>query len=227
VIDQRTAELALKKAQARPSDVDLAKADIISAEGQVQLATAKYNDTYITAPADGTITSVDIKVGELASALKEVIILQDVSNIYLETNINEANIANLVVGMPIDINFDAFGSDKIFKGSITKIDPSSTLISGVVNYKITASVEQVTDLRPGMTANMTIKVKEKNHVLTVPSRSIITDTSGNETIRLITNTKKKKFKEVKITTGLEGDGGVVEITSGLDEDDEFVVLIKK
>jgi HlyD family secretion protein len=225
-IDQSTAELAIKKASARQSDIDLANADIITAQGQVEQAQARYNDTMIKAPLDGTITSVDVKQGELATAQKEAFILQDVSNIYLEANVNEANIANMSVGMPIDVTYDAFGSDKIFKGVITKIDPSSTFVSGVVNYKITASVEKVDNLRPGMTANMTIKVKEKNHVLVIPSRSILIDTEGKKTVRLITNTKNKKFKEVPITTGLEGDGGMVEVTSGLNEGDEFVVLIK-
>lgn len=225
-IDQRTAELALKKAQARASDIDLAKADITTAEGQVQAAQSKYDDTILKAPADGTITRVDIKIGELASALKEVMVLQDVSNIYIETNINEANVASIAIGMPIDINFDAFGTDKIFKGKVTAVDPSSTLVSGVVNYKVTASVEQVQDLRPGMTANMTINIKSKNHVLVVPSRAIIIDKSGAKTIRLITNTKSKSYKEVPVSTGLEGDGGMVEVTSGLSEGDEFVTLIK-
>jgi RND family efflux transporter MFP subunit len=225
-IDQSTAELALTKAKARQSDIDLAMADIISAEGQVEQATAIYNNTIITAPLGGTITSIDIKPGELASALKPVITLQDVSNIYLEANINEANIASLNIGMPIDITYDAFGSDKIFKGNVTKIDPSSNIVSGVVNYKVTASVEQTENLRPGMTANMTILVKDKNHILVVPSRAILTDTSGNKTIRMVTDKKTKKFKEVKITTGLEGDGGMVEVTSGLNENDEFVILIK-
>lgn len=226
-IDQRTAELNLKKASARQSDIDLANADIISAQGQVEQAQARYNDTIITAPLDGTITSIDIKVGELAQAQKETFVLQDVSNIYIEANINEANIASLSLGMPIDITFDAFGTDKIFKGNITKIDPSSTVISGVVNYKITASVEKVNDLRPGMTANMTINVSGRDHVITVPSRSIVTTESGDKAIRMITNTKKKKYKEVEITTGMEGDGGMVEVISGLKEGDEYVVLIKK
>ena len=225
-IDQRTAELALTKATARQSDIDLAMADVLSAQGQVELALARYNNTVIVSPSDGTITSIDIKTGELASALNPVIILQDVSNIYIEANINEANIASVGIGAPIDITFDAFGSEKIFKGSITKINPSSSLVSGVVNYKVTASVEKVDNLRPGMTANMTIKVKEKDHVLVVPSRAILTDKSGNKTLRIVTNTKTKNFKEGKITTGIEGDGGMVEITSGLIENDEFVVLIK-
>ena len=226
-IDQRTAELAIKKSSARSSDVDLANADILSAQGQLEAALSRYNDTVISAPTDGTITRIDIKIGEQSVIQKTAMVLQDVSNIYIETNINEANIANLTVGMPIDITYDSFGSDKIFKGNITKIDPSSTLVSGVVNYKITANTEQLPELRPGMTANMTIKVKEKSNVLSIPSRSIVTDDKGNRTIRIITNTRTKKYKSVPVTTGIEGDGGVVEVLSGLSAGDEFVILIKK
>ena len=226
-VDQASANLAIKKSVARSSDIDLAKADILSAQGQLEGAQANYDNTIIKAPSNGTITKIDIKTGELTSALKEALVLQDVSNIYLETNINEANITSLSVGMPIDINFDSFGADKIFKGNITKIDPASTLVSGVVNYKVTASVEKVPDLRPGMTANMTIKAKEKDHILTVPSRAILVNKDGTKTIRLVTNTKLKSYKEVPITTGLEGDGGLVEVASGLSEGDEYVVLIKK
>ena len=226
LLDQRQAEFELKTATSRGSDIDLAQADVLSAQGVVEQAQARYNDTVIYAPADGTITSVDIKIGELASAMKEVIVLQDVTNMYIETDINEANITNLQVAMPVDITFDAFGTEKIFNGSITEIDPSSTLISGVVNYKVKANVEQVKDLRPGMTANMTIKVKEKSNIISVPSRSIIIDKSGNKTIRIITNNKNKKYKEVSVTTGMEGDGGLTEVTSGLSEGDEYVVLIK-
>lgn len=226
-IDQSAAQLALKKSVARQSDLDLAMADIISAQGQVEQASALYNNAIIKAPLAGTITSIDIKQGELAAALKPVIILQDVANIYLEANVNEANIANLELNLPIDISYDAFGSEKIFKGNITKIDPASTLVSGVVNYKITASVEQVKGLRPGMTANMTIKAQEKDSILVIPARSILVDTAGNKTVRIITNKKNKKYKEVSITTGMEGDGGMIEITSGLTDGEEIVVLIKK
>ncbi len=226
-IDQRTAELALKKSVARGADIDLANADVLSAEGQVQAAEARYNNTVITAPVDGTITSIDIKIGELTQAGKSAIVLQDVSNIYLETNINEANISSLSIGLPVEITYDSFGPDKIFKGVITKIDPSSTVISGVVNYKVTASTEQLLELRPGMTANMTIKVREKDGVLSIQSRSIVTDDKGNRTVRIITNKRRMKYKSVPVVTGIEGDGGMVEVLSGLSVGDEFVLLIKK
>ena len=78
-----------------------------------------------------------------------------------------------------------------------------------------------------MTANMTILVGEKNNVLTIPSRAIIKDNTGRKTIRLVTNTKTKTYKEIEIATGMEGDGGLTEVTTGLLEGDEIVVLIKK
>ncbi len=226
-VDQRTAELAIKKSRARSSDIDLANANILSAQGQVEGALSRYNDTIISAPVPGTITSIDIKIGEQAVPQKSAIVLQDVSNIYLETNINEANIANLTVGMPVEITYDSFGTEKVFKGNITKIDPSSTLVSGVVNYKVTASTEQLPEIRPGMTANMTIKVKEKNSVLSIPSRAIVTDDKGSRTIRVITNTRTKKYKSVPIVTGIEGDGGMIEVISGLSVGQEYIILIKK
>jgi len=227
LIDQRTAELVLKQASATKAELDLAKADILSAQGQLQLANANFEHTILRAPADGMITKVDIKIGELAQALKDVMTLQDVNNVYLEANINEANITSIKVRAPVDVTFDAFNTEEIFKGSILKIDPSSTIISGVVNYKITANVFNVPELRPGMTANMTILVGEKNNVLTIPSRAIIKDKTGKKTVRLVTNPKTKIYKEVEVATGMEGDSGLVEITSGLNENDEIVILIKK
>lgn len=227
LIDQRTAELSLKESSARDADVDLAKADILSAQGQYQAASANYENTVLRAPVSGTITRVDIKLGELAQASKEVMVLQDIGNLYLEANINEANVANVNIDAPVELTFDAFGTENIYLGKILRVDPASTLISGVVNYKITASIDSSPTLRPGMTANMTILVGEKNNILIAPARAIITDKSGKKTIRLVTNSKTKAFKEVEVATGMEGDGGLTEVTAGLNEGDEVVVLIKK
>jgi RND family efflux transporter MFP subunit len=227
LVDQRNAELSLKLSTARPADVDLAKADILTAQGQLQNAQANYEHTILRAPTGGTITKVDIKLGELAQASKGVMVLQDVENLYLESDINEANVNNVNIGAPVELTFDAFGTEQVFTGKIMKVDPASTIISGVVNYKVTASIDSSPTLRPGMTANMTVLVREKNGILMIPSRAILTDKNGTKTVRLITNPKKKTYKEVEVTTGMEGDGGLTEITSGLMENDEVVVLIKK
>jgi len=227
IVDQRQAELNLKLAGSRSSEIDLALADILSAKGGVESATANFENTVLRAPANGTITKIDMKIGEIAQALKEVMVLQDIDNFYLEANVNEANIANLKINSLVFITFDSFGSEQEFEGNIIEIEPGSTLVSGVVNYKIKASVINPPELRPGMTANMTILIDQKNSVLAIPSRAVINKDDNTKVVRVVTDSKTKKFIESEVETGLSGDGGLIEIISGLNEGEEVVTLIKK
>lgn len=224
--DQTVASLNLKKAQAKPADLEYARAQVLSAQGQYQAAAASLENTIIRAPADGTITSVDVKVGELATAQKPVMVLQDVNRLHVEANVSEANIAELSVGQTADITFDAFSPDKHFAAKVTTIDPASTVISGVVNYKVTVSLDKIEGVKPGMTANLTILTAEKPQVLTVPSRALI-QKDGKKYVRVITDSKTKKYDEKEVTAGLSADGGLVEILSGLNEGQEVVTFIKK
>jgi len=226
ILQARQAEYDYKLISSVGSELDFVRAEVLSAQGQYEQALSRYNDTLIIAPVSGTVTSIDTKIGRQINQNENALVLEDVSNMYLEADINEANISSLSIGMPVDVTFDAFGTDKIFKGEIKSIDLGSRVIGGVVNYKIEASVDQVEGLKPGMTANMTINVDEKNEVIAVPSRSIIEEKDGNKKIRLVTNTKTKKWKEVDVETGLDGDAGMIEITKGLSIGDEYIVLIK-
>ncbi len=114
------ANLDLKKAQARPADVQAAEAQILIAQGQVQAAQAALENTIIRAPADGTITSVDIKVGEQATPSKEAVILQDVGNLHIEANVSEANIASVAPDQTVDVTFDALGPDRQFMATVRR-----------------------------------------------------------------------------------------------------------
>lgn len=222
---QAEASLALKKAQARPADLKAAQAQVLSAQGQVQSALASLENTIIRAPAAGTITKVNIKPGELASAQSPVIVLQDVGNLHVEANISEANIALLKEGQSIEITFDALGSDRVFPGTVQSVNPASTVVSGVVNYKVIATLEKMEEIKPGMTANLTILAGQKPGVLAIPQRAVIQN--GEKKVRLITDAKKKVFREVEVETGMEADGGLVEVVSGLKEGEEVVTFIKK
>ncbi len=227
VINQRQAELDIKLASARTSDMDLAKADILSAEGEFQSANAKYENTLLRAPSSGTITRVDIKLGELATSLKEVMVLQDISNLYLEANINEANIAIVKVGQPVVITYDSLGPDRVFQGEVFSIDPASNSTDGVVNYKIKVGLKDSDSvIRPGMNANIVITTFTKENVLVVPLLSIKT-VDGVSTVGLITNDKRKLYEDVPVTLGAVGDGNLVEVGSGLSEGDSVVVINKK
>lgn len=223
---QARASLDLKKAEARPADIEAAKAQILSAQGQVQSAQADLENTVLRAPAEGTITKVDIKVGELATALQPVMVLQDVNNLHVEANISEANIAMLKGGQPVDVTFDALGPDRKFQGQVQQVEPASTVISGVVNYKVTVALDKLEEIRPGMTANLSVLTAQKDDVLAVPQRAVI-NKDGKKYVRVVTNAKSKSYEEREVTTGLEADAGLVEIISGLSEGQEVVTFIKQ
>ncbi len=225
-LDQANASLALKQAAARPEDVAAARAQILSASGQVQAASAAIENGLVRAPADGTITSIDIKVGEQATPGKAAIVLQDVNNLHVEANISEANIANVKPGQEVEFTFDALGSDRKFKGTVATIDPASTVVSGVVNYKVTASLEKLEEIKPGMTANMTVLVATKENVLAVPTRAVLSH-DNKKFVRVVDDQKKKTYHEVEVETGMEADGGIVEITSGLSAGQQIVTFINK
>ncbi|MCX6722950.1 MAG: efflux RND transporter periplasmic adaptor subunit, partial [Candidatus Staskawiczbacteria bacterium] len=223
----RTAQdtLSAKQSKPRQEDVDLAKGQVLSAQGQVAAAQTTLNNLVITAPEPGTITSVDVKVGEIATPSKEVVILQDVGNLHAEANVSEANVASLQVGQPIDYTFDALGPDQHFAGKVLTINPASTVISGVVDYKVTGSLDNVPNIKPGMTANMTILVAKKDNVLAIPSTAIINKNS-KQYVKVIDDSKNKTYHQVQVQTGLEADGGLVEIISGLSDGQQIVTYIK-
>ncbi len=222
LVEEKEAALALVRATARQPEIDAALADIVSAQAQVDAANASLEKTILRAPADGTITRVDVKVGEVPDALKPIVVLQDVSNLYLEANINETSVALLSLEQPVAVTFDAFGSNKQYQAAVSSIDPSATIVDSIVNYKIKALLRDNENIRPGMTANMTISAAQLPQVLTVPGRALNRTPEGTYTVDVLVDARQKKTETRTVTIGLRGDGDVVEIKSGLADGDQVV-----
>jgi HlyD family secretion protein len=224
-LQQSEATLAQQKAKAQPADIDAAKAQLLSAQGTVEAAQSALNNTVLKAPADGTITQINTKVGQQATAMQAVFVLQNINSLHTEAYVSEANVASLQLGQTVDYTFDALGPDKHFSGQVLTIDPASTVISGVVNYLVKASLPNIPEIKPGMTVNMTILVATRDNALAI-SNSAIINKNGEQYVRVIDDAKLKTYHEVKITTGLQADGGQVEILTGLVNGQEIVTLIK-
>lgn len=223
---QAKASLALKQAPTRPEDVEIARAQVLSAQGTVRAAEVAVSNTILRAPASGTITQVDIKLGEQAQAMKQVIKLLNVGELHTEALVSESDIAAIAVGQSIDNTFDALGPEKHFTTKVLTVNPASTVISGVVNYKVTGSLEKISEVKPGMTSNMTIMVAEKKAVLAIPSSSVV-NKDNKRFVKVVDDPKTKTYHEVEVQTGLEADGGLTEVISGLTEGQEVVTYIKK
>ncbi len=224
IVDQKQAELNLKQAAARGTDLDIAKADILSKQGALQSAQVAYEDTIIRAPVSGTITKVNLKYGEISESGKGVITLEDVGNLYIEALINESNIAYLSAAQSAEIIFDAFGNDKKFTGSIVHIDPSADTTNGVVNYKMKVSIDGKSGIiRPGMNANINIIAGETRNVLAVPNASLAKK-SEKSFVKVLIDEKNNKYQDREIKTGFLGDNNMIEVTSGLSNGEKIELV---
>ncbi|MBU6447224.1 efflux RND transporter periplasmic adaptor subunit [Patescibacteria group bacterium] len=216
-LSQAQAQLNLETTPARQEDVDTALAQVKTAEAQLQSAQSQYNNNLIVAPIDGTITAVNIKLGETASSAQSAISMLDPNSLHVESDISESSITEVQVGQNIDMTLDAFGPDQHFSGQVLSIDPASTVISGVIDYRVVSSIADNPQIKPGMTVNLVIIIQKKTNVLAVPNRLIRTS-GGKSTVNILRN---GQVQTVEISTGLVGDT-YTEITSGLNAGDEVV-----
>ena len=219
-VDEKEAQLAITQATARQPDIDAALADVVTAQAGVDTATATLEKTILRAPADGTITAVNVKVGEIAQVGTDAIALQDVSNLYLEADVNESSIKSLAVGQPVIVTFDAFPGDTYY-ASVSSIDPAATIKDNIVNYRVKALLTDTGTIRPGMTANMVVKTAEIADALVIPAR-LVTIVDGKQTVAFVIDERRKKTESRTVTTGLKGDGDLVEIQTGLAEGDKVL-----
>jgi len=117
------------------------------------------------------------------------------------------------VSQSAKLTFDALPDDS-FEGDVVSIEPSATVVQDVVDFVVKLSLAK-NDLRlkDGMSADVDISINKKENVISIPQRAV-QDSGGKKTVQILENGKPVDH-EVKL--GLEGDGGLVEILSGLNE----------
>ncbi|MEX0931177.1 MAG: efflux RND transporter periplasmic adaptor subunit [Candidatus Paceibacterota bacterium] len=214
------ADLTVGNAGSANEQIDAQLARVRSAEAQVENLTAQISKTIITAPLSGIITKSDVVVGEIVSpgTVYFSIISEDLFEI--DAFIPEADIAKVSLGDSARVTLDAYGRDEVFPASVTEINPAETIIDGVATYKITLQFnEKDSRVRSGMTANIDIVTNEKKGVLKVPLRSVIRR-DGEYFVRTVAG--QSELNEVKVTTGLRGVDGMIEIVNGLKEGETVV-----
>lgn len=230
-LDKANADLALKLAPARPEDVSLYQAQVLRARADLQLAQDQYNDTVIKAPIDGVITEVNFSIGEQTSISKPAIVMLANEAYEIEANVPESDIVKITTGNVAQVTFDAFTDSDIFEGVITNIDPAQTEIQDVIYYKVTVGfrpnqpdkVKPLVDrIKPGMTANVTVKTGSADDVLIVPLRAV-KDDAGQKYVEILVNNAPQR---INITTGLKGDDGLVEVTSGLSGGEKVITFVR-
>jgi len=203
-------EWQLKSAQAK---LEKSKSDLAAAEIDLSYAV-------IRAPISGTVASVSTQEGETVAASFAaptfVTIIED-NALELVAMVDETDIANVRAGDTVNFTVEAYPSREM-PAIVKRIDPVATIISGVVNYPVLATIARDGRLlKPDMTANITIKTAERK-ALVVPNGAILRD--GEERCVFLIRNGKQEKRTVTIGTR---DAGFTEIKKGLSVSDQVVV----
>ncbi len=142
----------------------------------VQKAQTNLGYATIMAPIDGVVLSKEVEEGQtVASAMTTptlFIIAQDLTDMRVIADIDEADIGGVVEGQRVTFSVDAFPDDT-FEGTVTQVRQQPTTSSNVVTYGVVISApNEDLKLKPGLTANVTIYTLEKNGVVAVPSKAL-------------------------------------------------------
>ncbi len=228
--DLAKAQAQLAQISATPRSVDLAGLEAAVAISQAQYSAALANaaDAKIVSPINGLVTAVNGDVGEQATMGSTMITLLGTADQFeIVLNIPEADIAKIHIGQKSVITFDAFGEDRQFNGSVLSINPAEKLIEGVVFYESKIILDSETDtseVKSGMSANVTIHTREVTNALYIPKRAILEDSAGKY-VRIPKGTDGT-FERRSVTAGLTGDDGSAEILSGLSENEAVIITIR-
>lgn len=202
----------------------------------VQKAQTNLGYATITSPIDGIVLSKEVEEGQtVASAMTTptlFIIAQDLTDMRVIADIDEADIGGVKEGLRVTFTVDAYPDD-IFEGEVTQVRQEATTESNVVTYEVVISApNDELKLKPGLTANVTIYTFEKNNVLAVSNRALrFTPNEAllqkDETISNIDSPHKlwtkegNTFKAHKVEFGTT-NGMLTEILSGIAEGTEVL-----
>jgi HlyD family secretion protein len=162
---------------------DQAAADLKSAEAQVTQARAMVDQNLlnldhaiITAPIDGIVIARNVDVGQTvvsnmqAQTLFEI--AEDLTKMQLDATVDESDIGRVREGDPVTFTVDAYPDDT-FRGTVAQVRLNPMIDQNVVSYDTVIAVPNPDlKLRPGMTANVTMRVDSRRDVLRIPSNAL-------------------------------------------------------
>jgi len=205
--------------QLEESQEGLYQSKLEQAEAKIALLRSQIQDSLLKSPTDGQITGIEMREGEIVQPGQLVISFLPANPFQIKVDIYEEDVVKMRVGNPVNISLTAF-PDEFFKGKIVSIDPAETLKEGVVYYETTVDFENPPEeIKPGMTADMTITTMTKENVLVITNAAI--QASNGQTMVQVLNGKKIESRQIEI--GIKGSNDMVEVVSGLKEGEEVII----
>lgn len=257
-VSQNDADVAITNYQSAEAQLRVAEAQVKQAEAAVNAADLELKYTVIRSPVEGIVVARNIEVGQtVASSFATpnlFLIALDLTKMQVDTNVSESDIGGMSEGKEAVFTVDAYPGMS-FAGMVKQVRLAPISVQNVVTYNVVVSVDNA-DLRlkPGMTANVSIVVAQKDQVIKVSNAALrfvppkgegsLRDAGGRsskgDTARPVTldgrtmvtrtvwkQTEDRELVAVPVQTGIS-DGSSTEVMSGsLAEGDLIVIGIER
>jgi len=173
----------VKEHAAAQADLDTAVANLHQAQATLQiqqasLETAQVNLDHctITSPIDGIVISRSVDVGETVAASLNAPVLftiaNDLSKMQIDASVAEGDVGQLETGQQVIFKVDAYPY-LTFHGVVAQVRNSPVTVQNVVTYDTVVSVNNADlKLKPGMTANISVVIAERDNVLRIPNAAL-------------------------------------------------------
>jgi len=223
--DQAVAQIALEEA-----GVSQARSSL--AEARVNLA---YTD--IRSPVDGVVVSRDVDVGQTVAASFQTptlfLIAQDLTQMQVEAKVSESDIGGVREGQPAEFSVDAWpGRD--FRGQVVQVRNAPTTVLNVVTYDVVIGVDNSSlELRPGMTATVSITTGHRDDAVRLPLRALrfrpadAPAPADGETPAVWVPGAGGALRRVEVRTGLRDDLHAELLSDGIEPGDPVAVSYER
>jgi HlyD family secretion protein len=223
---QRAAQSQLSIARARVSE---AAANVAQSQAATDRAEEELANATIRAPIRGTILARDVEIGSpvssilnMGSAATPVIIMGDISQVFVRGKVDETEIGSLRLNQPARIKVETF-KDRTFQGRVTQISPMGVERDNVTNFEVRVSIDNPgNELKANMTANAEIVLEERPNALIVPEAAINYDAKRNASVDLLDRSSRTGRKRVPIKVGIS-NGTRTQVLEGLKQGDRVVL----
>jgi len=230
-LEQAVNRQAVAKSQLGVTEarVAQARASVAQAQAAVDRTEEELTNATIRSPIEGVVLSRDVEIGSpvssilnLGSSATLVMVLGDISQVYVKGKVDEADIGLVRMGQPARIKVETF-KDRQFEGRVTQIAPMGVEKDNVVNFEVRVSIDNSSgELRANMTSNAEIVLEEHKGALLIPERAVIYDASRRTFAERVQPDSKTGRERVPIQIGIS-NGTRTEVAKGLAAGDRVVL----
>lgn len=224
--DVATAQANLAQAQ---EDLDKLRGapdqeEVQKAEARVLAAQSVVDQSRLVSPIDGTVLSTNHTVGDTVTPGEIEIVIADLSELHINTTIDELDIAQVEEGQRVDITLDAL-PDLELQGQVASIDLSPEVGAGGTQYPVRVQVDSPDQaVRIGMTAALSISVAEEQQAVLVPNWALRLDSVTGEIYVTVHQGTQRERRVVELGLRNETDSQVL---SGVEPGEVIGVTIEQ